>query len=614
METLSEDTLHPDLVKYIDGLETLSLDTNTLPDVVDFQLTYGSDTQEDKLLEMLDAGLNESYVAYESGIGQLLSISPDYGVPPSVASSTDLSLDFIRDMPGTLELGKWLHVAQRYLPGAEDEVMRGIVDCVVDAFNSDDFELGIEVAATDKDSWLRGFPLEILRKQLGIRARKLVSVTTEQLCDYANDIETIQAFADSSFMRKFGTESQQAMLQLRIHTLSGGQLSPAQYNLAASALVGTEKSKLSLHFNRILGSAPETVAGVVAEYLDVPRDARLLGATLLSVMGIQGKTKNYDAVVGVVESDAYRSGLTDYVLFIERYLDETGSFRPEHIQKLKSLVEAAESTRPYSTYQAYNILYANLPLDEVLGLLEEYPSSIDYYKAAAVCVRRLAAEGQKEKAFDIARNVRSVHEVQDSVRNLLSIYDETGDESAYAEAEERLHATQDGEETFIPNEVQTYELLVRTFVAARKHGHIERAEQSWANMQPYHTHVDARVRHACLRQVLHMALDNDDLPTAEHFAGQLHISMAQRGGPYRQEELFAGLFHVLHAYKKADDMEAATNLVQTYFTDGRPYSIFQTAVSILKDGAPKSSLPSLYTEAGSRVNAITALMDRRGGL
>ncbi len=613
-----ETMLDESLVAYVDSFDTQAIQGVTEADMIDFCSTYGPEEAEDRLLERLDAGLSSITEDYVTEVEKFLSISPDYGmlsfatrrnafsyVPPPLHQS------YGRELEG------WLKVAKKHLPGAEDEAMDEIVACITDPdlFDPLNFERAVRELSPDLEPGKESPEEKFARDALEQCGQNLAKTTTEQLCDYATNPGTVQRFVDSSFMRAFGDEAQKTMLYLRILALKGEYLRPDQYALAASTIDTDSPRDLARHLGRVFQYGPEIAARIVAEHPHKPLRLLSVGRTALELIQPEYRTKTYSSVGTEIEKQV-SDNLRHYGQFIEWHFQETGTFEPEHIHRLKELVEAAEVAKP-ATFEAMDVLdvvCANLPIGELNEFADAYPDLVRSFRAAPVCVRRFAANGQTERAFALARNADRIGgywDVLEVAHKLLSIYDETGDESAYDEAEQLVEGIKDER----INGKEIHQVLVHIFAAARRHGHAERAEQARLGMEPYYASADSKTRNECLEQRVHVALDDGDLQDAEHFAALLYASntyISGIGTTKGEHEMYrsATLLYVLRAYMKVNDVTSATNLVKTYFATEKPYPVLRQAMAILKN-EPCDPLPSLF---GKRINAIAKVMDPRGGL
>src|SRR4051812_2919310 len=118
-------TLPPTLVAYFDRIDPDIAQNLGEAGAVNFRFAHGSAEQEDALLEIIDSELSSASGAYIADLEIFLSTSPDNGLP-SFAEKPHNDTPPPHAWSGG-ELNSWLHVAKKYLPGAEGEVMTEVV-------------------------------------------------------------------------------------------------------------------------------------------------------------------------------------------------------------------------------------------------------------------------------------------------------------------------------------------------------------------------------------------------------------------------------------------------------------------------------------------------------
>lgn len=373
-------------------------------------------------------------------------------------------------------------------------------------------------------------------------AGELAYATTSQLCEFADNAEVIQQYIDSAFMQVFGSEEDLATLQHRALELQG--------------------TSASYTYVEVVTNAAKKVTGEQAA-----------------------------------------SNITTYNEFMESHFREAGTVDAVHVDQLKALVKAGHIPNTWG----YKVLYANMPVDEVAALVEQRPGSLRDTGVRAICVRRFATEGHLEKAYELARTemiADSRQSVLEPIHNLLAIYEETGDESAYIEAIQRFQAAQSNEMPMRPGDYNTHSYLARVFAAASKQGHAARTQQALAAMEPFYSEKSYGIQDSSLRTILRVSLDQGNLPAAEDYAVRLKKIRDKRFAHDGQEST-EGLLHVVRAYMQAGDSQAATRVVQTYFATERPVYALKTAITLLHGEKPEY-MPQLHTDHFDEVTVLTA--------
>lgn len=595
----TETALPPELVSYIDELDPQEISGMAEPDIVDFCLTHGSGEQEDAHLEKIDEELRASSEAYVSDLEMFLSASPDYGVPSFVHSGYNARP---QHHASGWELEGWLKVAAKHLPGAESEAMDDIVACIIANFDPEQFELAAEGVST-----YNAYEVVEARNLLHKRAGELANTTARQLCSYEVNADTIQDFIDCSFMQTFGKDLDHTTLQARVLELNGEQASPDYADLLAKVeqnitATGQYGYAIADRIDWLLRRDPQAITRLIAEKPQIARMAYPVARELVQNTETEGIVEVRNAALAVVENQA-KSDVATYAEFVKNSFDVTGTFDSTRIGTLKTLLEETGDAGPL----VYQMLYVNLPIEEVAALTERHSASLADSETRAICVQRFAAEGCLDKAYELARTTQAIDSAKSilhPINNLLAIYDETGDEAAFAEAQGRLHEAQRDKSFIYPTDL--HKIAARTFKAARRHGHTVRAQEAEAAMEPYYSHAYSDVRDRSLGCRLRLALDDGDLPTAKDFAARLYASREQSNDTFDKDRSTDALLHVLQACVQAGDTESAVELVQAYFATDNPHYTLKYAVSILRK-EPLAYMPPLYA---SHLHAIADFKDR----
>lgn len=557
METIVENTLPQPIIDYIESLnpDTLGLDA---AGTLEFYLAYGSEEEVDGRLEQLNSELALS--------------TEDY------ISDLEISLDQLacNQWPGYVksyhskhkELLRWLAVSQRYLPGAEDEVMAELVDYTTESFDPRRLEMIAGLAVTDPAS-------DETTKSLGRMHKMAQELSHTTLCDlyaYTTNIQTLERLLYSDFMQAFGDEFDRLTLQAHILELGGDQRSLAHANLvteAAKLVTLADWHVVSARLEWIAQRDPMLAFQLTQDHPKILKGVQAFGHMILEHVDLEDPTNKMNSLIGLGDG---ADGVKGYCSFVGEHSREAGSFKPEHISNFKAIGKAIY--RGYSFL--YETLYAHLAINEAVALAEQHPESLSD-QARTICVRRFAAEGYIEKAYELARS--PISRPLDSIHNLLAIYDETGQEAAYFEANQRLLEASESKERFDFDDADAHELLARTFAAARRHGHLTRMEEAAAEMEPYYSHKESCIGDAALSRMVGIELDTGNIEMAEAYAVRLQSSRRVSYNEDNKNEIM----YVLKAYMKAGDMTAAVRLAQTYFATTEPDRALPSAITLLNN-------------------------------
>lgn len=592
--------LPPTLVAYFDTIDPNAAQSFGEANVVGFRCANGSFEQEDALQEIIDDELPRVTEKYISDMEIFVSASPDNGLPSFVEKSYGT---FPQHVSSGSELESWLHVAKKYLPGAEGEVMAEVVASINHCFDPQQFEAALADVSAHVTFERASAPWKMRH-----HAQLLAGTTTRQLCSFATSEETVRRFADSSFLETFGSDFDRNALQRRILELRGEGSSVAYADLvvqAAKKLTADNWARDSRQLSWILRKQPEIAVQLIADQPKIADRVRTLSRIILQHMEPDEMTDDHHAVLATLEAQSIANP-DEYYQFVTDHFKKAGYFAPEHLAALKEIIEMS----PGKDW-AYMVLCAQLPLEEVTTITTRHPESLDNTEVRAICVRRFAAEGQTEKAYELARNTGRRADSRSSLVgplcNLLAIYDETGDEAACEEAEQRLETARNGEGFFFLYEADAHELHARTYVAAQRHGHTARATAAAEAMEAYYTHESAHVSDQSLRCRLRLELDAQRLDKAEQYAAKLHDLGSESSDEIKRSDCYNGLLHVIDACMQAGATEQAVRIVQTYFATENPHYKLEIATALLKNETP-AYMPSLYA---SHLNAITQVIDPR---
>ncbi|HSX33794.1 MAG TPA: hypothetical protein VLF91_05670 [Candidatus Saccharimonadales bacterium] len=590
-------TLPNDLVQFVDAL-----DPERMPDVPDFtvldyQLTYGSYDQEDRFLEQLDAELEQSKEVYLCDLEAFLASSPDNGLAVNDKDVGRGQSQLPHEYSGT-DLKGWLACAHKHLPGAENEVMTAIVAAIVDTYDHQAFEAVIH--QTRFEAGAPTYRSRLLIERANSALIDLTQTVADQLRRYAADIEIVEEFASSSLMQAYGTDD--ALLDIE---RARARLTPRERTTAVApdaydkfvqhvgvVVVGNEHSFRGRdELGWIVRQTPDALTDLMAQAPTLRARLRLgeLGAYALATLDASEASARHQMVLDSLEQQAARS-MVSYTHFLQPLFKRDGTLSPKQLARLGELITQEPN------HWAARMLCALTPVEQLPELLDRR-DLVTGPQIAAICVRRLARGGDLERAYEIARRQLGPGPYEqrlNSIYNLLAIYEETGEEAAWKEAEERLLVAQTDQ--YPIHTLSRYELAARRFVGARQHGDLARADAALADMEVYHAHNERTdVRLESLAATTQLFLDSGELEQAENYAVRLYqerVASPRRGD---REDSHVGLLHVMQGYMEAQLPKQAVRLMSTYFTSGRTVDYgFRKALALLT-GDTAGALPHLAT-------------------
>jgi hypothetical protein len=580
--------LPADIVAFVDGLDADGVDRLPPSRTTWLRLCHGSSELEDGLLEFLDTQLTAATQTFIHSLEDLAAISPDTGLP-TPALNTGLALHYrwgSYESPfGTNsgELSGWLETARDHLPGAQDEALAAVIDAAAE-FDPEQFDLALGLAGEEIKLWSGGKFARLSGESLKTYADRVAGLVRGDAIHmaeavigkvqwYATDVDLLRRTAALPLVRTYGKAEDLLRLQQQILERQS-QLGPvqdtAEYNeLVAQASTAFMADRLGIKGIGELAWAfrqdPGLIAVLAAQNPKEEAKLRKLGSETLLRLDAADRTPAHAAVILELEQKAV-ADLDEYADFLLELFKQGGSLSEQQVITLTGLVMASPDTRPNDW--TCKVICALAPMDQVSHVLNERPRLLQCdTEIGAIAARRLAREGWLDEAKEIARRPLtndSANALFNPIHNLLAVYEESGDESAWDEAEQRMATVRLTSHYTQPT--SWFEAAARQFVAARKQGKLERAEVAATAMQAFYTHEFAHVREYSLGKSARIFLDSGELDKAEMMAALLYEHyqsdmLGKRDKSYRFDALLA----VMEAYIQAGQSEAAADITRRYF-------------------------------------------------
>lgn len=609
VEALAEqqEELPADIVAFIDSLDPAGIEGMSPSGVAKLRLRHGSTLMEDGPLELVDAQLAVAAEAFAYDMENLTVISPDTGLPTAVLNDTAKWNTYSSPIVASSgQLSTWLECARDNLPETVDEVLEGIVDAAGE-FDPDQFELALGLAKEDF-----GHKGDNAASLLRGDARHLAAAIISKLRYYSMDIELLRRGASLPLVKRYSREEELSGLQLRILQLER-QRDPGyrttEYDEFATR-VGTRfiSDRLNIYgsteLSWLIQQDPSLAADLIAQNPAHAAKVRKLAGSVLLGLDEADRSPAHTTALAELEQQVVQD-LAEYTDFLHALFKRSGELSDQQLTTLADLVLASPGTEPSGW--ACSILCALAPQEQLVRILNERPRLLQYgSEIGAMSVRRLARAGLIDQAKAIAEQplcIDSANARFNPIYNFLAIYEESGDEAAWDEAERRGAAI--GSERFYTYPTYWYKAVVRQFEAARKQGNMERAEAAAATLETFYSHDYHDVREYSLSSTVRLFLDSGELDKAELMAARLYQHYANDALDRYRYHRFDALFSVMDAYTKAGQPEAATEIVRRYvLSEPQPDYHVSTAVDALKDG-PDRWIPHMFA---SHLDDITEFL------
>lgn len=535
-------------------------------------------------------------------IGQLGADMPGYMA--NVESHKEWA-PFLRDSNAFFS---WLRVLKNHNPEMGNELVPALADLVADNYDSANFQAAREDPRNKSQA----------SYAMSKNARALVGDISTGIVDNTDDIVVATKFVESDIMRDCGDLDHKSRLYGHILDLEGGMqndtagafteiLKLVRQNLAEG------NSWLSNHSGilAIIKHAPDMIVPLAQEF---PQTQPLLFRATLQTIGNKdpdARTPLELASLDSIEAESAKD-LADYTQFLCTSQELGMGVTVDQTHKLAELTKYV--TANYRQYfndnrsrsglhdvenldavlkSARTFIGSNLPLEELAGTVGTDPSLVTTSSAKAIIIRRLAANGDVDLAKDLVgrktTTIDSCAVMTEPIMELLSIYDESGDEAALASADELIAKYND---TWMGNDNTSNHVFdLQKYIAAIRHSNNELALQAASQMSMRHSNGAKWEIDKCLCDSIQTLIDTDDIPSAEELALQLQI--VRKDEDANRHHSRDGILTVIKAYVDKGDQGAAVNFANKYLLQPEPndYNSISAMTYIL---GGEGFMPSLY--------------------
>lgn len=587
-------------VAIVDSLVPGSVWGTSDSSVIKFRLEYGSPEKKDELNRFANEQLGELTQQFITEMSEFIRVGQPNAangiMPANYLDKPKEEIERPAYWKTSADLSGWLRIAQAETPEVADAAVASILE-EIDNYDPIAFVTVIEAASSSKQGAVR-------------HARwGLIEGLASKITSYTTDPALARQLLDSKLVAEHPSHPSVTNLLGHIvkqegHTQPNGEPTDSYLKLLDRLDASFAEDKyISPSMVGVLWQVVERNPAQILVFTETyPQLAQQLREkTTEHLLGLdeEARTDAQRAVLATIESDI-AGDIWEYSHLMRLYAKKDGTLSQERIDRLVGLLDANPDTHPERRLSApAKLVCEHTPQSELPGLLAEKPHLVVDEGAKSIAIRRLAAEGAVQQALDLVdaptTTIDSHRKIIAPIRNLLAIYEESGDEDAYARAKQRIkeHVTAKGAFVWSPD---LHEFAVREFVAARKYGHKEREADAAARMIEGHTQSNDYERMQNLKLTLQTYLDAGDMPHAEHYALRVFNDPSLQGDENTLTKQSA-LLTVARKYNDAGQHVAAMNFLKdTLLRPDASGQLHYTAMYAIEEltGRHVDYLPSLY--------------------
>lgn len=511
-------------VDAIDPLAVIQYGHMTEAAAADIRLTLGSTELYPAALAETIQDLRASTTTYCSDIESALSVN-EYehhsveGPDPLYVSNKDLR--------------QWLQVVHRHAPNAANEALGTVVQCIVDFYDHDAFQIATKASRTK------------LARSLRESAVRILADTVDNLVDYGSHPTPDRLLMNTDLFADYGEPEQRLRLHQHIISLTGRE---DDHGLTFEY---PEMKRLVTHYLSHIDMRYPMRPPV--DYHSLIRHSPGLLGTLAERHTAKNKARA--SFIGAAGAKAYLS-----IPQRERTPAQAAELRVLEtcITNPNLYAEQLEARLRQDGGQLTTEELANLGQYALGSLAEEDPRARTSTSTLAFAIRRLARQGHLHTAKWIARAFRTLEPHDPAfLYNLLAIYEETGDVGSLKEAKHRRFAPNQG--GFALSEGEAQEFLTRLYMAARRQGADWQAEDAAARLEHRYQHRVKPLRYRARRQMMQAHLILGEMPAAQQQALRIHEDTH-----LSDEARFEAMQYLSIAYAALGNTAEALHLLQSY--------------------------------------------------
>lgn len=547
--------------------------------VADFRLTYGQVSRHE-VLEAVHEEVKAATYGYLSKLADFIKIGqPDVPLPEyaqfQAVDTISSHVDFGRN------LSSWLDIAGKHDPEFAHQITAEVANYVISGFDITAYEAALE-ALPGTDS----YALRRIRANLEYSGKTVAANITSLISNHSIGESVATEFLASDFFARFCENDVDLSLDVfrRIVEMKG-YMTDGRYSSHFMQMIRFLESSLHRSKWSITAQASAALA-LTAE----------CSPYLLRLLAEQHRSRGHEVyfrapeyILNVNDSDRTPSHTIELKILVAKLSSTlegfthllmnnlkrgSNSIEPDSIARLTDLLCETDLNSyghmlERSSKHGAILLCTYAPDEDLPGIISALPELTDYEEVQSIAIRRLARIGEIQQAWGIARKELYYNDpkgfITNPIRNMLTIYEETGDVNALVQALHRIEYYKSRPKAADP--IDLHEFAARRYVAVIKQGlnpHLEKAE-----MEIAHKNTDLTISGPALSLTLQMYLDLGEIETAEHYADELaqHPTFQEETGP-------AALLAVVNAYIQADRLYDAIQFIKPRLLDRQPLTRF----------------------------------------
>lgn len=477
--------------EFIDELEVFDTPET---EIVDFKMTYGSESARAEFGTLLCEELNTSANDYIEALWDL--IHPD-AAGGRLGNFVEQQAITESEQDVTARFYSWLKVSNKHVPEMTTQVANTVFDFMDSQFSYDDSPLHGE---EPNDS------LNLLSKH--------VSYLAHHAAKHFQDAQLAERFMASD-LRKTLIDFIKTGLVGKV--LSGGVLVTESNLDDISKVIDASIKDIGLIHDTLTAEiakfSPDQFLYLLSKCEDDSIESVCLRVSTHLATAVIVDDENQQRLLDIIQQNLHTPrSKANMVELLAQYGKDTTELLYDLIQ---DPAVAADQTH------IYKILWLQLPDTHLLEFLNEYPNSIDPNSVKEIAVRRLAGIGCIDEAIKVASSKTSKPDLALQgifpIINLLAIYEETGNESAWRQANKHARALVGNKYNRIEN--LNHVIAVHRYKAATMQGNGRRIAAALNDMEQYvHKNGDVDSRREGLLRMVRASAVVGDLDKAEEYA------------------------------------------------------------------------------------------------